>query len=48
MLPGEAGIYMHMCIHMYYSIDREIFAVKIVCILNFLVKNISPPDSSAM
>ena len=48
MLPGEAGIYMHMCIDMYYSIDREIFAVKIVRILNFRVKNISSPDDSAM
>ena len=30
------------------TIDREIFAVKIICVLNFPVKNISLPDGSAM
>ena len=31
-----------------YTVDREIFVVKIIRILNFRVKNISPPDGSAM
>ena len=34
--------------HIPYSVDREIFAVKIISILNFHVKNISPPNSSTM
>ena len=28
--------------------DWEMFAVKIIHVLNFHVKNISPPDGSAM
>ena len=31
-----------------HTVDREIFAVKIIRVLNFRVKNILPPDSSAM
>ena len=31
-----------------YTVDREIFVVKVIHILNFCVKNISPPDGSAM
>ena len=30
------------------TIDWEIFAVKIIHVLIFFVKNISPPDGSAM
>ena len=30
------------------TVDHEIFEVKIVRVLNFHVKNISPPDASAM
>ena len=30
------------------TVDWEIFAVKIIRILNFCVKNISPPDGFAM
>ena len=33
----------HTCI-----VDREIFVIKIIRILNFCVKNISPPDGSSM
>ena len=28
------------------TVDREVFAVKIIRVLNFCVKNISPPDGS--
>ena len=30
------------------TVDWEIFVVKIIRVLNFRVKNISPPDGSAM
>ena len=30
------------------TVDQEIFAVKIIRVLNFRVKNISPPNGSAM
>ena len=30
------------------TVDREIFTVKIIRVLNFRFKNISPPDGSAM
>ena len=28
------------------TVDWEIFVVKVICILNFHVKNISPPEGS--
>ena len=49
LIMQRLGFSNWICIlHNVSTVDREIFAVKIIRVLNFCFKNNSPPDGSTM